>query len=166
MSAGLIINSEFPRHFIDIILRMWHRKILSEAVVYGPLWCWEPTISLPCCMCNNAGLSPSQRKSTMFSVLHAAHTLTLTQSLPQLVLHYIASILVLLPLCSSTNFIVSRETIAWHTRRIQRKPKSACKNTMSKVKQCPSIVLTLANFHSINQSVLRHQVPTSCTWML
>ena len=52
------------------------------------------------------GLSHPQRKSTRFSV-RAAHTLTLTQSLPQLVLHYIASILELLPLCSSTNFIVS-----------------------------------------------------------
>jgi len=110
------------------------------------------------------GLSPSQRKSTRSSV-HVAHSLTVTQSLPQLVLHHVASILVLLPLCSSTYFIVSWETIAWHTRRIQREPMSACKLTVRKVKPCLSKTLTGAHFHSINQSILHHQIHTICTWI-
>ena len=35
VSAVLIINSKLPAHFIDIVLTLWHRKILSEAAVYG-----------------------------------------------------------------------------------------------------------------------------------
>ena len=103
------------------------------------------------------GLSPSQRKPAMFSV-HVAFSLTVTQFLSQFLLHHIVSILVLFPLCWSTFLIVSWETIAWYTRRIQRKPVSACKHTMSKVKPCLSKTLTSAYSHSVNQSVLHHQI--------